>query len=107
MTQQVIRVHFARGQQRHAADGLKLNDIARIGLSVQPWGTLCQYLLQLVNLVTGNLDREGGALPNEPAIPITGPGTALLRSAHPGPALAVTAVAGVSQRRDHPAYSDA
>ena len=47
----------------------------RMGVSVQPWGTLCQVLLQLVNLVSGNLDRVGGALPNEPAIPITGPGT--------------------------------
>ncbi len=47
----------------------------RMGVSVQPWGTLCQYLLQLVNLVTGNLDRVGGTLPNEPAIPLTGPGT--------------------------------
>lgn len=47
----------------------------RMGVSVQRWGTLCQYLLQLVNLVTGNLDRVGGSLPNEPAIPITGPGT--------------------------------
>ncbi len=47
----------------------------RIGVSVQRHGTLCQWLLQLANLVTGNLDREGGALVNEPAIPITGPGT--------------------------------
>ena len=47
----------------------------RMGVSVQPWGTLCQYLLQLVNLVSGNLDRVGGVLPNEPAIQITGPGT--------------------------------
>ena len=47
----------------------------RMGVSVQPWGTLCQFLLQLVNLVTGNLDRVGGSLPNEPVIPITGPGT--------------------------------
>ncbi len=47
----------------------------RMGVSVQPWGSLCQYLLQLMNLVTGNLDRVGGSLPNEPAIPITGPGT--------------------------------
>ena len=47
----------------------------RMGVSVQRWGTLCQYLLQLVNLVTGNLDRVGGSLPNEPVIPITGPGT--------------------------------
>ena len=47
----------------------------RMGVSVQPWGTLCQYLLQLINLVSGNLDRVGGALPNEAAMPITGPGT--------------------------------
>lgn len=47
----------------------------RIGLSTQAFGSLCQWLLQLVNLCSGNLDREGGALPNEPAIPITGPGT--------------------------------
>ena len=47
----------------------------RIGVSVQAWGTLCQWLLQLVNLLTGNLDREGGALVGEPAMPVTGPGT--------------------------------
>ena len=47
----------------------------RVGLSTQRWGTLCQWLLQLINLVSGNLDREGGALPNEAAIPLTGPGT--------------------------------
>jgi anaerobic selenocysteine-containing dehydrogenase len=47
----------------------------RMGVSVQAFGTLCQWLLQLVNLYTGNLDREGGALVNEAAIPITGPGT--------------------------------
>jgi anaerobic selenocysteine-containing dehydrogenase len=47
----------------------------RMGLSTQPFGTLCQWLIQLLNLVTGNLDREGGVLPNEAAIPVTGPGT--------------------------------
>lgn len=47
----------------------------RMGVSVQAFGTLCQWLIQLVNLVTGNLDREGGALPNEAAIPVTGAGT--------------------------------
>lgn len=47
----------------------------RIGVSTQTYGSLCQYLLQLINLVTGNLDGEGGALANEPAIPVTGPGT--------------------------------
>ena len=47
----------------------------RMGVSVQRFGTLCQWLLQLANVYTGNLDREGGALVNEPAIAITGPGT--------------------------------
>jgi anaerobic selenocysteine-containing dehydrogenase len=47
----------------------------RMGVSTQPHGTLCQWLIQLVNLATGNLDRVGGALPNEPAFPVTGPGT--------------------------------
>ena len=37
----------------------------RIGVSTQAYGSLCQYLLQLINIVTGNLDREGGALANE------------------------------------------
>jgi anaerobic selenocysteine-containing dehydrogenase len=47
----------------------------RMGLSTQPFGTLCQWLVQLLNLVSGNLDREGGVLPNEPVVPVTGPGT--------------------------------
>ena len=48
----------------------------RMGVSTQAYGSLCQWLIQLLNIYTGNLDREGGCLVNEPAIPITGPGTA-------------------------------
>ena len=47
----------------------------RMGLSTQAHGSLCQWLVQLLNLYTGNLDRAGGMLPNEPVIPVTGPGT--------------------------------
>lgn len=47
----------------------------RVGTSLQSFGTLNQWLVQLVNLVTGNLDREGGALVTQPLVPITGPGT--------------------------------
>jgi anaerobic selenocysteine-containing dehydrogenase len=57
-----------RGAPRAVAYG-------RMGVSVQAFGSLCQWLIQLLNLVTGNLDREGGSLPNEPAFPVTGPGT--------------------------------
>ena len=47
----------------------------RIGACIQPFGTLAQWLVQLLNIVTGNLDREGGTLPTNPVIPITGAGT--------------------------------
>jgi anaerobic selenocysteine-containing dehydrogenase len=47
----------------------------RIGLSTQPFGTACQWLIQLVNLITGNLDAVGGAMLTLPAVPVTGPGT--------------------------------
>ena len=45
----------------------------RMGVSVQRYGTLCQWLIQLLNLLTGNLDREGGALCTEPAFSVTNP----------------------------------
>jgi anaerobic selenocysteine-containing dehydrogenase len=47
----------------------------RVGLSTQPFGTVCQWLIQLLNLLTGNLDAVGGAMLTLPAIPVTGPGT--------------------------------
>lgn len=40
----------------------------RMGISTQSFGTLCHWLVQLINLVTGNLDRVGGALCTEPAL---------------------------------------
>lgn len=40
----------------------------RMGISTQAFGTLCHWLVQLINLVTGNLDRTGGALCTEPAV---------------------------------------
>ncbi|KJH80453.1 MULTISPECIES: molybdopterin oxidoreductase family protein [Pseudomonadaceae] len=40
----------------------------RMGVSTQAFGTLCQWLVQSINLVTGNLDRVGGALCTQPAV---------------------------------------
>lgn len=34
----------------------------RMGLSTQEFGGLCQWLIQVVNILTGNLDRPGGAM---------------------------------------------
>ena len=47
----------------------------RMGASTQQFGTLTQWLMHLINIYTGNLDREGGVLPNDAVIPLTGPGT--------------------------------
>ncbi|WP_236235144.1 molybdopterin oxidoreductase family protein [Pseudomonas faucium] len=40
----------------------------RMGVSTQAFGSVCHWLVQLINLVSGNLDREGGALCTEPAV---------------------------------------
>lgn len=39
----------------------------RMGVSVQAFGTLNHWLIQMINLVTGNLDRIGGSLFTAPA----------------------------------------
>jgi anaerobic selenocysteine-containing dehydrogenase len=47
----------------------------RMGTTTQAFGATNQWLIYLLNLVTGNLDRIGGALLTTPVLPITGPGT--------------------------------
>jgi len=44
----------------------------RIGLSTQPFGSLCQWLINVFNIVTGNFDREGGVLFTRPAFDLVG-----------------------------------
>ena len=44
----------------------------RMGVSTQVFGTLCQWLVQLINLVSGNLDRVGGAVCALPALDVVG-----------------------------------
>lgn len=46
----------------------------RIGVSTQEFGGLCQWLINVLNVVTGNLDRAGGAMFPVPAFdPLTAP----------------------------------
>ena len=42
----------------------------RMGVSTQPFGGSCQWLINALNVVTGNLDRAGGALFTLPAVDI-------------------------------------
>ena len=40
----------------------------RMGVSTQAYGTLCQWAIQVINVVTGNLDKPGGSLFTRPAM---------------------------------------
>lgn len=42
----------------------------RMGVSTQAFGSLCQWLVQVLNVITGNLDRAGGTLFTRPAFDI-------------------------------------
>ena len=40
----------------------------RIGLSTQQFGAVCQWAIQVLNIITGNLDRPGGTMIPRPAV---------------------------------------
>jgi anaerobic selenocysteine-containing dehydrogenase len=40
----------------------------RVGISTQEFGGLCSWLINVLNVVTGNLDRPGGAMFTRPAV---------------------------------------
>lgn len=44
----------------------------RVGTSTQEFGGLCQWLINIINVVSGNLDREGGAMFTRPAFDFVG-----------------------------------
>ncbi len=52
---------------------------ARVGASLHPYATLTNWLVDVLNLVTGNLDRPGGVLHANPAVDL-----AALTSRMPG-----------------------
>lgn len=40
----------------------------RMGVSVQQYGGLCQWLINVLNIISGNFDRPGGAMFTSPAV---------------------------------------
>ncbi len=42
----------------------------RMGVSTQAFGTVCHWLIGVLNAITGNLDRRGGALMTTPALDV-------------------------------------
>lgn len=63
-----VPAHTIRQLARDFAAADKAVCYGRMGVSTQAFGTLCQWLVQVINLVTGNLDREGGVLCTSPAV---------------------------------------
>jgi anaerobic selenocysteine-containing dehydrogenase len=47
----------------------------RVGVSTQSYGGLCHWLINVLNIITGNLDKEGGVLFTLPAIDFIGKAT--------------------------------
>jgi anaerobic selenocysteine-containing dehydrogenase len=54
----------------------------RVGVSTQEMGGLCQWLLYVLNAVTGNLDRAGGAMFTRPAVDLVALGDRLGQRGH-------------------------
>ncbi|MBL0684998.1 molybdopterin-dependent oxidoreductase [Aquimarina mytili] len=42
----------------------------RMGVSTQEFGGLCNWLINLINILTGHFDTEGGAMFTNPAVPM-------------------------------------
>ncbi len=47
---------------------------SRVGVSAGPWGSVCQWAVNCLNILSGNLDRVGGAMFTSPAIDAVGTG---------------------------------
>lgn len=66
---EVIRdLAITLAKQEHAAI------YGRLGTSIQEYGSLCSWLLYVLNIITNNLDVEGGMMFTKPAIDIAGLG---------------------------------
>ena len=62
-----IASHQIRALAREFAKAEAAVCYGRIGLSTQEFGGVCQWLINVLNIVTGNLDRPGGAMFTLPA----------------------------------------
>jgi anaerobic selenocysteine-containing dehydrogenase len=57
-----IEADAIRGMARELAAAERAAVYGRIGTTTQEFGTLASWLVDVLNVITGNLDREGGAL---------------------------------------------
>jgi anaerobic selenocysteine-containing dehydrogenase len=63
-----ISAATVRSISRELAGAERAICYGRMGISTQVYGGLCQWLTQLINIATGNLDKPGGSLFTTPAV---------------------------------------
>jgi anaerobic selenocysteine-containing dehydrogenase len=63
-----IAADTIRGLARDLASAKRAVVYGRFGVSTQGFGALCQWLILLLNLLTGRLDAPGGAMLSTPAV---------------------------------------
>ncbi|MEP5569599.1 MAG: molybdopterin-dependent oxidoreductase [Halioglobus sp.] len=63
-----ISAEAIRSITRDMASAERAICYGRMGISTQVYGGLCQWLSQLINIATGNLDKPGGSLFTTPAV---------------------------------------
>ncbi len=69
-----IAAHDVRRLAREFAAAETAVAYGRVGVSTQEFGSVCHWAVNLLNLLTGNLDRKGGAMFTRPAVDVVGKG---------------------------------
>jgi anaerobic selenocysteine-containing dehydrogenase len=67
-----IDAHTIRAMALSFADAPSAVCYGRMGTNTVPFGTTTSWLIDVLNIVTGNLDRPGGAMFPQPAVDIVG-----------------------------------
>lgn len=67
-----ISAEDIRALTREFANAESAVAYGRIGLSTQTYGGLCNWLINVLNILTGNFDRAGGAMFTLPALDVVG-----------------------------------
>ncbi|WUJ73281.1 molybdopterin-dependent oxidoreductase [Kribbella soli] len=70
-----IPADVIRRVAREFAEADRAACYGRVGVSTQQFGAICQWAIQVLNIITGNLDRPGGTMFPRPAVnPLLGLG---------------------------------
>jgi anaerobic selenocysteine-containing dehydrogenase len=67
---------------REFAEGAPAVAYGRVGVSTQEFGGLASWLVNVLNALTGNLDRPGGAMFTRPAVDVVGLATRIGQRGH-------------------------